>query len=376
MPKLFTSRFSTVALDRYPQHNHPSLQAFDAADEYLLNQLCSMQPPTNANILILNDQFGALSCSLAKHYNITSYGDSYLAEQALYNNLTTNQCSLNTVQFIPSTQLLRQNYDVVLIRVPKTLALLEEQLIRLQPHITEKTIILAGAMIKHLPRAAGELLEKYIGTVQALLAVKKARLLQITVTSKPLALSPYPTEYTLKEYKLSLINHANVFCRTGLDIGTRALLPHLPHSKTHQKVADLGCGNGILGILYAQQNPQAELLFIDESYMAIASAQENWQKIYPQRKATFQVSDGLIESPANTLDLILCNPPFHQQQTIGSFIANRMFQQSYHSLKSEGQLWVVFNRHLNYYPLLKILFGTVLNVAQTPKFNIIKAEKC
>ena len=50
----------------------------------------------------------------------------------------------------------------MLIRVPKTLALLEEQLIRLHGQLARAQVI-AAAMIKHLPRAAGDLLEQYIG---------------------------------------------------------------------------------------------------------------------------------------------------------------------------------------------------------------------
>ena len=51
----------------------------------------------------------------------------------------------------------------MLIRVPKTLALLEEQLIRLHGQLAPGARVVAGAMVKHLPRAAGDLLEKYLG---------------------------------------------------------------------------------------------------------------------------------------------------------------------------------------------------------------------
>lgn len=68
--------------------------------------------------------------------------------------------------------------------MPKTLALLEEQLIRLQGQLAPGTQVIAGAMIKHLPRAAGDLLERYIGPVQATLAAKKARLLIATTEAK------------------------------------------------------------------------------------------------------------------------------------------------------------------------------------------------
>lgn len=173
MSKVLTTPFATLKLDRYPTDSHPSLQAFDAADEYLLNELAALNPTKNSKILVLNDSFGSLACSLANQFSINSYSDSYLAELALYNNLVQNNIPLSTINFIPSTELLLEQYDVVLIKIPKTLALLEEQLIQLQPHITTNTLILAGAMIKHLSKTANELLEKYIGSVQASLAIKK-----------------------------------------------------------------------------------------------------------------------------------------------------------------------------------------------------------
>lgn len=74
---------------------------------------------------------------------------------------------------IPASEPLTGPFDWVLIRVPKTLALLEEQLIRLQGQLAPGAKVVAAGMIKHLPRSAGELMEEYIGPVQASLAVKK-----------------------------------------------------------------------------------------------------------------------------------------------------------------------------------------------------------
>ncbi|MFD1260573.1 methyltransferase [Entomomonas asaccharolytica] len=375
MSKVLTTPFARLKLDRYPTDSHPSLQAFDAADEYLLNELATINPAKGSSILILNDSFGSLACSLVNQLSISSCGDSYLAERALYNNLAENNIPLSTINFIPSTELLLGQFDVVLIKIPKTLALLEEQLIQLQPHITADTLILAGAMIKHLSKTASELIEKYIGSVQASLAVKKARLLRVTPTHKKLAKSPYPSYYKVEELNLTLVNHANVFCREGLDIGSRVLMPYLTYQPNFINVADLGCGNGILGIIFALNNPQAEIILVDESYMAIASAKANWQQALPKRSVTIKVADGLLHQANNSLDCILCNPPFHQQQVIGDFIAKRMFKQARDCLKQQGELWIVANRHLNYYQLLKKLFRQVTTITQTNKFVVLKATK-
>ncbi len=245
----------------------------------------------------------------------------------------------------------------------------------MQGHLAPGAEVIAGAMIKHLPRAAGDLLERYIGPVQASLAQKKARLLTATFAERPQAVSPYPTRYRLDSPALELLNHANVFCREGLDIGTRAFLPHLPRDLGQARIADLGCGNGVLGIASALLNPQAQHTLVDESYMAVQSARENWQAALGDRLADIRADDGLAGQDKQSLDVVLCNPPFHQQQVVGDFLAWRMFQQAREALVVGGALYIVGNRHLGYHSKLARLFRGVEQVAATPKFVVLKARK-
>ncbi len=374
MPILSTP-FAQLDLLRYPEQPNSPLQAFDAADEYLLNNLSARGLDPSTRCLVLNDNFGALAASLSLHMTVHSSGDSFLAHQALRNNLEHNQLKQATVKIIQSDQAFSGPYDCVLIRVPKTLALLEEQLIRLQSQIHPNSIIIAAAMVKHLPRSAGDLMERYIGPVQASLAEKKARLLFVTPTDKTQASSPYPSSYQLDQPKLILRNHAGVFCREALDIGTRFFLPHLPKNLGQAQVADLGCGNGVIGLVCALSNPQAQLRMIDESYMAVQSATENWQQALGQRPVSIYAGDGLAAEQSDSLDLVLCNPPFHQQQVVGDFLARRMFQQSHRALKTGGELWIVGNRHLGYHITLRRMFASVEQIAANPKFVIFKATK-
>ncbi|ATH83686.1 50S rRNA methyltransferase [Ectopseudomonas mendocina] len=372
---IFTTPFASLELLRQPHQPNEPLQAFDAADEYLLNHLHEQGLRAEDSLLLLNDSFGALACSLAGRCRVTSSSDSHLGFIALENNLAGNGLDRDAVRFLPSSETPQGPFDWVLIRVPKTLALLEEQLIRLHGQLAPGARVVAAAMVKHLPRAAGDLLEKYIGPVQASLAVKKARLLLATPVAKAAPHSPYPTRYRLDKPALELINHANVFCRDGLDIGTRAFLPHLPRHLDARRVADLGCGNGVLGIAYALGSPQAQLTLVDESYMAVQSARENWAAALGERPATIRAGDGLAEQPAGSLDLVLCNPPFHQQQVVGDFLAWRMFQQARAALVTGGELWIVGNRHLGYHAKLARLFRGVEQVAANPKFVVLKASK-
>ena len=372
---LLESPFAQLDLIRQPEQHNDPLQAFDAADEYLLSYLAEQQPNAATRVLVLNDSFGALAASLEGHVQVTSSGDSFLAAQGLEKNLLRNGKAFDAVSFIPASQMPVGPFDRVLIRVPKTLALLEEQLIRLQGQLAPDAEVIAAAMVKHLPRAAGELLEQYIGPMHASLAIKKARLLIATVGERPAAVSPYPTRYALDTPAIALLNHANVFCRESLDIGTRAFLPHLPTGLGSARVADLGCGNGVLAIASALQNPDAHYTLVDESYMAVQSAAENWQAALGDREVIVRADDGLAGQAPQSLDVVLCNPPFHQQQVVGDFLAWRMFQQAREALVVGGALYIVGNRHLGYHSKLARLFRGVEQVAATPKFVILKARK-
>lgn len=372
---LLESPFAELDLIRQPEQPNEPLQAFDAADEYLLNHLAEQQPGAHTRVLVLNDSFGALATSLAGKVALTSSGDSFLAALALEKNLVRNGLPFDAVRVVPASAALSGPFDRVLIRVPKTLALLEEQLIRLQGQLAPGAQVIAAAMIKHLPRAAGELLERYIGPMHASLAVKKARLLIACADDRPTTASPYPTRYRLDEPAIELVNHANVFCREGLDIGTRAFLPHLPKNLGQARVADLGCGNGVLAIASALSNPDAHYTLVDESFMAVQSASENWQAALGDRPMTARAGDGLAGQEAQSLDVVLCNPPFHQQQVVGDFLAWRMFQQAREALVVGGSLYIVGNRHLGYHSKLARLFRGVEQVAATPKFVILKARK-
>lgn len=380
---LLISPFAQLDLIRQPEQQDEPLQAFDAADEYLLNHIAEhiaghvtesgLTP--QRRVLVLNDSFGALAASLAQHANVVSSTDSYLAAQGLEKNLVRNGLPYDAVPLIPASAPLTGPFDWVLIRVPKTLALLEEQLVRLQGQLAPGGRVVAAAMVKHLPRAAGDLLEAYVGPVQASLAVKKARLLIATPQPREVLASPYPTRYALDQPAIELLNHANVFCREGLDIGTRAFLPWLPKNLGAARVADLGCGNGVLAIASALDNPDAHYTLVDESFMAVQSAAQNWRANLGDREAVIRADDGLAGQEPDSLDVVLCNPPFHQQQVVGDFLAWRMFQQARAALVVGGALYIVGNRHLGYHSKLARLFRGVEQVAATPKFVILKARK-
>ena len=360
-------------LRRYPPRRRELLRAWDAADEYLLQRLYESNL-RQRQTLIVNDSFGALAVAL-QQLSPDSWSDSWLAHQALRENLKRNACDPDSVRILPSTQTPDKSPDLVLFKVPKSLALLEDQLIRLKPLLTQSSRVIVAGMVKTMPSSLWKMLESIIGPSETSRAQKKARLIEVSVDPQlHLPENPYPRRWTLEGTAFEIINQSNVFSRERLDIGTRFLLQHLPRTEGPREIIDLGCGNGILGLMAARQNPEASLSFIDESYMAIASARANFKQIDPTlQRAKFYLDDGLAEFQKHAADLILCNPPFHQSHAVGDAVALSMFRQSASVLRDGGELWVVGNRHLDYHFKLRRWFSSVDVVTSNRKFVILRA---
>ena len=94
-----------------------------------------------------------------------------------------------------------------------------------------------------------------------------------------------------------------------------------------------------------------------------------------QRPAEFIADNCLEQQPDNSATLVLNNPPFHQQQSVGDHIARQMFRDARRVLKQGGELRVIGNRHLGYHQQLRRLFGNCELVASNPKFVVLSAIK-
>ena len=365
-----------IELERIPANRN--LQAWDAADLYLLKHIEEnrlLNP--DSQILILNDQFGAIAVTLAD-YRPVMVNDSYLSRLALHQNLELNHRAVDQVCFCNGLSMPASIFDLILIKIPKSLALLEHQLYELQSLPGEQTTIVAAGMSRHVHKSTLALFEKILGPTSTTLAWKKARL--ILVEPDPgieKGQSPYPDSFVLDVGQdIVISNHASLFSRDRLDAGTRLLIEHMPVSDNYRDIIDLGCGNGILGLVAALFNPEAALLFADESYMAVDSARQNFNTAFGDRRlAEFRATNCLQDVASESADLVLNNPPFHQQSSIGDAIAWQMFIDARRVLRTGGELRVVGNRHLAYHTKLKKIFGNCEQLASNGKYVILKALK-
>lgn len=367
----FKTRLGTYQLLRYPVRKKETLRAWDAADEYVINEVADHAISAQRTI-ICNDAFGALSLALHQ-YQPVNWSDSYLSHHAAELNWLNNQLD-QKVTCLRSTEIPEDTFDLVVIKVPKNLGFLEYQLIKLKPLLSRNSVVLVAGMAKNMPSSVWKLLEKIVGSTETALTIKKAKLIKVTPDlDLPEVINRFPVKWNLENNNMKLINHANVFSRDQLDIGARFMLQHLPGTQQGDTVIDLGCGNGVLGLVMASANPQIKLKMIDESYMAIESARENLSQLALSHPVDFIIGHGLESVERGSIDLVVCNPPFHQQQSVSSHIALEMFSGSARVLTKTGNLWVVGNRHLNYHQVLKRWFKKVELVASNRKFVILKA---
>jgi 16S rRNA (guanine1207-N2)-methyltransferase/23S rRNA (guanine1835-N2)-methyltransferase len=387
-----------LILDRFPlaQINR-SLQAWDAADEYLLNYIDTEQLISNASrIVIFNDAFGALTthfCTPAalinndlNKTNVYCINDSYISSKGIAYNIEKNQLASGNITQLNCLDSLPENIDIILFKIPKTKALLIEQLIMIKQNIeqninAQKPIFIAADRAKEIHSSTLKLFEKYLGTTTTSLAVKKARLVFCQLDQKQIHKSPFPTIWSLPNKALnrdfSISNHANVYSREKLDIGARYFIENLPDAKENSQVIDLGCGNGVIGLSLLAKQPSVQIQFFDESQMAIASAEVNIRTNFPEliTQCQFQLNDCLTHVESNSVDLILCNPPFHQQTATTDHIAWQMFKDSHRVLKKGGELRIIGNRQLAYHIKLKRIFGNEKLIASNDKFVTQSAVK-
>ncbi|MDK1342743.1 methyltransferase [Streptomyces sp. 378] len=374
-----TTPWGEPALTRFPEDPRDRLRAWDASDEYLLRHLAEERVPLDGTVVVVGDRWGALVTALAAHGPV-QITDSYLAREATRANLARAGAEPGAVRLLTTQDPPPERVDVLLVRVPKSLALLEDQLLRLAPAVHPGTVVVGTGMVKEIHTSTLRLFERILGPTRTSLAEKKARLIFCTpdpALERPG--SPWPYVYALPDdvgpaAGSTVVNHAGVFCADRLDIGTRFFLRHLPDGRG-RRVVDLGCGNGVVGTAVALADPNAEVLFVDESFQAVASAEATYEANGAPGRAEFRVGDGLAGVPSGSVDLVLNNPPFHSHQATTDATARRMFTGARRALRPGGELWVVGNRHLGYHVTLRKLFGNSQLVASDPKFVVLKAVK-
>ncbi|MHA7878317.1 MAG: class I SAM-dependent methyltransferase [Saccharospirillum sp.] len=356
---------ASLSLSRIPPS--PALQAWNAADELAIERLGASTDPSD--LLLVNDAFGALSLALGTAQT-DWWSDSAMAHSALAYNADANRKPLP--RLIADARELRSDYRRILMQVPKSLDLFRWQLQTLGQRLSEGGELFALGMVKHLSTSHQRCMSDYFERCEPGLAVKKARCVRLTGPR------PRTTIQSVKKVStpsgLHLLHEPGCFSSNRLDPGARVLLSLIARWPSVDHLLDLGCGNGVLALSYLQQQTNARATLVDESLQAVHSAERSARVNGLEDRVQCLHHHGIAGLDLPPVPLILCNPPFHQANTLTEDIALHLSREARQSLCATGEFWVVANRHLPYFAPLKRLFSQVERPSRHPKFIVYRCR--
>jgi len=177
---------------------------------------------------------------------------------------------------------------------------------------------------------------------------------------------------------LRLKSHPGIFSWETLDEGSALLLEHL-QVKPDERVWDVGCGYGVIGLSAALAGA-GFVVMSDVNLLAVQYAQENAKLNGFENRVQVFPADGLSLTPRYLLsaphfDLIVSNPAFHQGRQVDKSMPDALIAQALNFLAPGGRLVLVANRFLNYDKSMRDFFRHVTRIAQTNKFHVIEAKQ-
>lgn len=368
--------FDFSRLRRFPDVEAPNLQAWDATDELLVARALAAGVP-GEQIAVIGDEYGAITLALtdAGLTGIRVHQDLVTGRRALARN--ADALGLDGFASHELDAALLTGARLVLLQLPKALAELEEIADAVARWAAADVELVAGGRVKHMTLTQNEVLARSFGRVQPQRAERKSRLI---VASEPLPVPqnpPFPVSRT--HDGLVLCAYGGAFAGADLDIGTRVLLDQLlaltARLAQAPTVIDLGCGTGALAATFALHNPDATIIATDRSASAVRSSAATMQANGLADRVRVTLDDAGSELPDASADLVLLNPPFHLGASVHEGAGRRLIDAAARLLRPGGEVWTVFNSHLDHRRALSRAVGETEQVARTPKFTVTRSVR-
>ncbi len=173
---------------------------------------------------------------------------------------------------------------------------------------------------------------------------------------------------TIKGVDLQLQTHSELFSPMVVDKGTLAMLSRTEF-EPGDKVLDLGCGYGVVGILAAKLIGAGNVVMSDKDPKAVQLARENAAvNGVPELKVCH--SDGFAHLQQTGFTKILSNPPYHTDFSV----AKHFIEKGFNRLTMGGTMHMVTKRKPWYENKLRAIFGGV-RVDEVDGYYVFCAEK-
>ena len=355
----------------FPKSSNNSLRAWSAADELIIQELSSCSI-VKKDAVIINDTYGYLSTHLFE-FNPQIITERYSQKEAIRQNLTHNALSYEESIFTHILDHIKIKPSLCIFKMPKSKALFDLYLRYIINNSQNEVQVIAGFMTKYFSKEWLNIAAQYFHKVEQSKAYKKARLLKLSdPKASHLDIIKYTAPFKITENESWLLTQfGGVFSQNHIDYGTQFLLNNISLDLNVKQALDLCSGNGIIAKYIRHYCPDAQIHLIDDSYLAIKSSQLN----LGEANFKFHWNNSLESISDNSLDLILCNPPFHSGTINTNEIAIALFKESYSKLKENGQMYIVANIHLNYKTQIIKFFKSVSEIKRNEKFLIYLVRK-
>lgn len=159
-----------------------------------------------------------------------------------------------------------------------------------------------------------------------------------------------------------------LFSPRGADTGTLSMVSAV-ELESGQKLLDLGCGAGLVGIAAAKVLGEENVWMTDVDPAAVRCAAEN-AKRNGVENVHLCCGDALDAVDASGFDWILSNPPYHADFSV----AKKFIEKGFNRLKLGGKLVMVVKRELWYRNKLTAIFGGV-RMQEISGYFVFTAEK-
>ncbi len=369
--------FPYEQLRRWPDVEAANLVAADATDRLIIDEAAVAVRAAPDSIVVIGDRYGALTLAAAGVHGATGvrvHQDPLSGEVALANNAAATgllDCFVNH----PLDAELVRSARVVLVQLPKSLAELQEIAETVAAHADPAVVVYAGGRVKHMTPAMNDVLRRCFTEVSATLARQKSRVL-VARGARPGIAPTFPRRQRHDDLAIEVCAHGATFGGTKIDPGTRFLLGFLDQMSPEARSAvDLGCGTGALAVTLARVRPGLEVTATDDSASAIASTVATSAANGVAAQVTAVRDDAMASMPDASVDLVLCNPPFHLGTSVHAGAALKLFAAAGRVLRPGGELWTVFNTHLAYASSLRRLVGPTRVVGRDARFTVTVSRR-